>query len=114
MLTRFAWFYSTNLNSFAGLTYQTALYSKLLLTIFAEYKLIENKQPIIVPELNLWASFGTNYLQNGCKRGLGKIVQSGLYAYQYHYIEFVNQYIYTSSRLFTSNQGSIIVGTGYH
>ncbi len=65
--------------------------------------MIENKQEVVFPQLRLWFSFYRNYLQEDFQKGLSKLVESGLYDYQNHYLEIVNQH--TALTMFVKESG---------
>lgn len=90
-LNRFAWLYKTNQNVNSGYIHETSLYTKLLLMLFGEYILIENKDPVVFPELNIWTGRQLDYLSKDFSRKLGVLVESGIYSYQSHYLDLVTQ-----------------------
>lgn len=88
---RFAWFYKTIVKTVFGYKFQTSLYSKLVLLMFGDYILIENKEPVVFPELHQWFSRQNTYLMDIFTVKISAIVKSGLYNYQNHYLEIIAQ-----------------------
>lgn len=91
-LNRFAWFYKSNQNILPGREHELSLYSKLLVMLFGEYIVIENNAPATFQELSMWHSYSTNYLGEEFNSRIGSLVESGIYAYQNHYMELTTQH----------------------
>lgn len=89
---RFAMIYRTN-----QMTYDAgpklSLYTKLILMLYGEYLLIENNDPVVFSETYIWQHGEMSYLWESFSNSLGSLVESGIYGYQQHYQEIINQQI---------------------
>ncbi len=65
---------------------ELSFYSKVLLLLYGQYKLIENKDSTLFPEMYVWFSEGRHYLMETFNVKLSSLIESGIQNYQNHYL----------------------------
>jgi len=59
--------------------------------LYGENLVIENNEPVIFSELNLWVNNEVHWLADIVNKKTGLFVESGLESYQNYYLEFIHQ-----------------------
>lgn len=91
---RFSLFYTTKpQQDYTGFGSQAgmSLYSKVLLLLYGEYTLVENKDTTLFSEMYVWLSIDRNYLMEVLNVKLSALVESGIYNFQNHYLILKSQ-----------------------